>query len=210
MNKTAVLVKEWAEFEERYPEATIEDFCRFFLISKREKEKQGFLGGIVPPDLESILAKIMGRIAKLHMAYAAPALKECGINNFEDFMFLNSVYKLREPRKTEVIYQNFNELSSGLLIIDRLKKSGFITEENDKEDKRSKRLKTTEAGVEILKKCYGRMFDLNKLFFNDISVDDMQLCIQLITPVEVKFSALWLQHKGKSFGEIQQELAGNE
>jgi DNA-binding MarR family transcriptional regulator len=204
MNQTAELVKLWAEYEATHKDSGIADFCHFYLTKTREQKKDAdFLGGIVPPDLQSQMAKMIGRIAKLHMSRAIQVLKECGINNFEDFMFLNSVLKLKEPRKTEVIYQNFIELSSGLLIIDRLIKSGHINEENDKEDRRSKRLKITKKGKDILSKCYKRMFELNKEYFSMIPPDDIQLCIQLLAPVERRHASTWLQNKGIQAGADQ-------
>jgi hypothetical protein len=45
-----------------------------------------------------------------------------------------------KPLTAEVIYANFNELSSGLLILDRLKKAGLTVEKADNKDKRINRL----------------------------------------------------------------------
>jgi DNA-binding MarR family transcriptional regulator len=198
MNKTVDLVNHWAVFEKGHPDAEILDFCRYMLVKEREdKEDQEFLGGAVPPDLYSKFAKLIGRITKIHAGLSLPVLKEHGISSFEDFAFLNSVYKLEQPRKTDVINTNFIELSSGLLIIDRLKKNGWISEKGDEVDKRSKRLSILPKGKKVLELVYKRMAELNQQCFGNILDDDIMLCIQLIAPVEAALITSWLKSRGR-------------
>jgi DNA-binding MarR family transcriptional regulator len=198
MNRTVDLVNQWAVFEKDHPDAGILDFCRYMLVKEREdKENQEFLGGAVPPDLHSKFAKLIGRITKIHAVLSLPVLKEHGISSFEDFAFLNSVYKLEQPRKTDVINTNFIELSSGLLIIERLKKNGWISEKGDEFDKRSKRLSILPKGEKVLELVYKRMAELNQQCFGDIPDDDIVLCIQLIAPVEAALMTSWLKSRGR-------------
>ena len=203
MNKTAELVVRWSEYEIYHPEAGIEEFCLHYLTTEREKEQQlKFSGSVVPPELSSILVKMIGRLVKLHSAYALKAIKECGINNFDDFVYLNTISVNNCPKKTQVIYSNFNELSSGLLILSRLKKMELIREQQDEEDKRSKRLFTTEKGEKTLKECYQKMNSINQLFFKEMPEDDIRLCIQLLSRTESKFSEKWMLDKEKSFKNL--------
>jgi len=74
---------------------------------------------------------MIGRLSKLHNTYAVIALKECGLNNLDEFLYLNSIGNAEAPKKTTVIYANFNELSSGLLILGRMMKKGLIVEATD-------------------------------------------------------------------------------
>jgi DNA-binding MarR family transcriptional regulator len=198
MNKTVDLVNHWAAFEKAHPQAEILDFCRYMLTKKSEdKPYSDFLGGAIPPDLHSKLAKLIGRITKIHIVLSLPILKEHGINSFEDFAFLNSILKLENPRKTDVITSNFIELSSGLLIIDRLRKNGWISEKDDEIDRRSKRLLISAKGKKVLEKVYERMAELNLQCFGSIPDDDIMLCIQLMSPIESALTDSWLKSKGK-------------
>ena len=203
MNKTVELVNAWAQYESAHPKATINDFCHAYIMNKKvdEKSKKAF-AGIIPPDTYSKIAKILGRISKLHSAYAVITLKECGLNNFDEFLYMSSIANTETPKKTKVIYDNFNELSSGLLILDRLNKKGFVVEEEDKSDKRSKRLKLSKKGTALLTKCYQQMGILNQWFFKAVSKEDIDLCIHLLSDVEVDYSSRWLEDKGKSFEEL--------
>lgn len=206
MNKTVELVNAWGEYEAAHPTAGIDDFCHAYIMSKRagEKNKKAF-AGIVPPDSYSKIAKLVGRIGKLHSAYAVVVLKDCGLNSMDEFLYLSSIAKTGTPRKTKVIYENFNELSSGLLILERLKVKGLLTEEEDEEDKRSKRLKLTKKGNALLNRCYKQMGTLNEWFFKTISKEDIDLCIHLLQNIEIDFSERWFDDKGKT----AKQLMGN-
>jgi hypothetical protein len=42
----------------------------------------------------------------------------------------------------------------------------------------------------------------------ELSEDDKQLCIQLLKNIEIKFSKVWQQHKGKPFDEVYENVMG--
>jgi len=199
MNKTVELVNAWSEYEKAHPNATIDDFCHSYIMEKKVIEKSELVfAGNVPPDNPSKIAKMIGRIAKLHNTYAVIILKECGLTSFDEFLYLNSIANAKTPRKTKVIYENFNELSSGLLILERLIKKNFVIEEENEGDKRSKLLKLSRKGTTLLTKCYQQMEILNEWFFKSIPKEDIDLCVHLLSDVEAKFASRWLTDKVKS------------
>lgn len=208
IDKTVTLLNQWAEFLSRNPGAELEDFHRYKLIEQKQaRQQQGEVAdGILPPEANLLLIKLLHRIDRLYLEYAEVAIEGTGIHHFEEFLFLNAVAHLQEPRKTEVITHTITRLSSGLLIIERLKKYGYIAESDDEEDKRSKRVELTPSGQMVLQNCYEQTSQLGKLFFSDLTEEDMLLCIQLLKSVEIKFSQLWPKHKGKTFEMIQAEM----
>jgi len=203
MNKTVDLVTEWGAFEERHPGADIGDFCRHYLISQREKDRHIPLeGGDIPWHPNGLLLKLMGRISKLNAIFAAKALEGTGVDQLEEFGMLLTVRRLGNPRKTEIIYANIFELSSGTDMLNRLRNKGFVKEHEDKEDKRSKRVSLTAAGGKVIDKCAERMMKCAGMMLAEMNEEDVKLCTQLLKNVEIKFAALWQQHKGNSFDEI--------
>jgi len=209
MNKTVELVNAWGTFEEKHPQGNIEDFCRHYLAGKQEKKIDGpMVGGVVPPLPAGLLLKLIGRIHKLNMFYANMALKGTELNQIEEFGMLLTVAQEKNPRKTDVIYANLFELSSGTDMLTRLKSRGLIREYDDKEDKRSKRIELTPKAEKVIDKCFGRVRKMAQMMLHDLSDDDKELCIQLLKNVEIKFSALWPKHKGRSFEEVYKEVVG--
>ena len=137
-----------------------------------------------------------------------PSPRSCGLSGFEDFFYLNDIHANHRPKKTEVINANFHELSSGLLILDRLKKNGLIVEMPDEKDKRSKRLTLTKKGLNVLRDCHARLETINGLFFKEMSEEDMMLCIQLLSATESRYSLKWIEDKKKSFSELLRSTEG--
>ncbi|MEH6305898.1 winged helix DNA-binding protein [Olivibacter sp. CPCC 100613] len=208
MNKTVELVNHWGEFEKKHPEGSIADFCRYFLAQQdKEEELEGLLvGGVVPYFREGLLLKIIGRISKLNMAYANIALKETGLNQIEEFGILQTIKQEKSPRKTEVIYANLFELSSGTDMMNRLQKRGLIKEYADKEDRRSKRVELTAKGENTAELSEARIKKNAAMLLNSLTADDQELCIQLLKGVEVRLSEHWQKQKGKNFDAIYNEL----
>ncbi len=198
MNKTVELINLWAKYEEDNPKAEISQFCQAYLVNQEQRTKKiEFWQSPLPPDSASLLIKLLGRIAKLHNQYVMGAFANCGINNFEEFLYLNSISTTPNLKKTDVILANFNELSSGLLILDRLKKAKLIVEQNDELDKRTKRLAMTKEGASVLTACYQKLNDVNEMCFSGLAEEQVKLCIQLLQPVEASLAKKWLAGKKK-------------
>lgn len=206
-NKTVELVNLWAQFEARYPDGDIEDFCRYTLIHQRESKQSGeMMGGIIPPVPHAVLLKLIGRIHKINAAYGSAALEGTGLNQLEEMGMLLTIYQLKNPRKTEVIYSNLMELSSGTDMLNRLKNRGYLSETADKEDKRSKRLKLTPAGMAVIERAAVRLERNAGMMTRDMPQEDQQLCIQLLRNMEIRMAARWVQDKGRPFDEVYKEL----
>jgi len=208
MNKAVELINEWGAFDTQYPDGSIEEFCRYYLASKKEKGDRKPLpkGKFLPVSTDGVLMRLIGRIFKLHAIYTAAAMEGTGINTVDEYSLLNTVHQLDEPRKTEAIYASLQELSTGTDMLARLQKLGYLTEYADKEDKRSKRLKVTPKGEKVLVTCRKRMSQLAEIMFHDLNEDDKMLCFQLLKGVETKFAGIWQSHKGKAFDDIYKEI----
>ena len=210
MNKTIELVNEWGRFEEKHPNGSIADFCRYFLAHQdKGPEHEGTLvGGVVPYLKEGLLLKIIGRISKLNMLYANIALKGTGLNQIEEFGILQTIRQEKSPRKTDVIYANLFELSSGTDMLNRMQKRGLITEYADEHDKRSKRLELTGKGEKVATQSSEQIKKNAIMLMHTLAGDDQELCIQLLKGIEIKLSEQWQKHKGKDFAEIYAGLIG--
>jgi DNA-binding MarR family transcriptional regulator len=207
MNRTVELVNLWAAFEEKYPKGSLEDFFRYQLVSRREKGSSGKLvGGIIPTNTPGLMFKIIGRLARLHSMYSNMALAGTGVNQIEEFGMLLTIELQVNPRKTEVIYDNLMELSSGTDMVNRLIKRGFVTEHNDKEDKRAKRLQLTATGAKAIVKSKEKIIKMVGMMAIDMETEDQLLCIQLLKELEIKFSERWQKDKASTFEEVYKDV----
>ncbi len=91
-------------------------------------------------------------------------------------------------------------------MLNRMKKRGLIREYDDKEDKRSKRIELTPKGEKVVDVCSKRIKKNAMLMTHALRDDDKELCVQLLKSIEIEFSALWPQHRGKPFEEVYQSV----
>lgn len=208
MNKAVELITELAEFDKKHPKGSLEDFCRHYLMRKSEKKTQApasplWKSGV---SVDFKLMRLVGRIAKLHSIYSAKAAEGTGIKSSDEFSLLNAIDNLNEPRKTEAIYTALFELSTGIDMLNRLKKIDYISEYDDKEDKRSKRVKITPRGYKALEVCRKNMAQLAEMEFYDLSADEKKICIQLLSSVDIKFASLWQSHRNTAFADIYKSI----
>ncbi|KAA2241890.1 hypothetical protein F0L74_18695 [Chitinophaga agrisoli] len=205
MNKTVELVRLWGEYERQYPDATIEDFCRSQLVDAVKAQKVKETAWQMRPDLNGALVKLISRIGRFHIIYTNKALEGTGLDQIEEFGIMVSIFNQQHPIKSEVIFGNMLELSSGTNILTRLKNRALIDEYDDEEDKRVKRLQLTVAGEQVLKAAKQQLLKVVGMLVQDLTDDDKQLCLQLLGPIDTRFSAVLQKQKNKTFEEIYKE-----
>jgi len=211
VNQTVELVKLWGAYEARHPNASIEDFCRYQLAQSVKVKKENYEAPEdgLRPDLNGQLVILIRRIGKFHIAYSNKALEGTGLDQMEEFGILVTIYNQKNPIKSEAIYNNIMELSSGTNMLIRLKKRGLVSEYDDEQDKRVKRLKLTDKGETTLLKAKDVVLKVAHMMVNDLSDEDKRLCIQLLTPIDQRFSGLFQKQRNKAFEEIYRKIYGN-
>lgn len=209
MHNLVQLVNEYAAFSEQHPEAGLEDFCRYFLTRQRESgDRLVMSDGIVPPQANNQLTKLLGRIMLIFNIYSRIALNETRVKNIESFGMLNVLQHGGEMRKSDVVNHLMMELSTGTDILNRLIWDGLAAERTDAGDRRSKLISITPKGREILYECYGPMSKVGEILFGDMADDDKKLVVQLLTPVEVKHAKTVLEQKNKTLKEVYRNVVG--
>jgi len=208
VNKTVELVQLWGAFEEQHPEATLFDFFRHQLTATIKEEKPIAPEWQLLPDINGQLVILIRKIGKFHVMYSNKALEGTGLEQIEEFGILVIIFNKKNPIKSEVIYDNLLELSSGTNMLIRLKKRGMISEYADEEDKRVKRLRLTSKGAETLIDAKVKILKVAGMMVHGLTEEDKQLCIQLLNPINTKFSGIFQKHKNKPFEDTYKEIMG--
>ena len=207
MNNTVELVNLWAAFEEKHPDASLADFFRAQSAEQAAKpDSVAKSAGKILPDADGRLMILIRKIGKYHVAYSNKALEGTGLNQVEEFGILVSIFNSGNPTKSEVIFSNLMELSSGANMLNRLAARGLLTEYEDSEDKRIKRLKLTEKGQKLLLGAKDGVIKAAELMMHPLNIEEKELCIKLLTPVYDRFSGTFQKNKNKSFAQICQEF----
>ena len=210
MNKTVELVKLWGEYEAQYPDCTLEDFFHHQLSTATKDDNRTVPDWQLRPDLNGQLMIMIRRIGRYHMVYSGKALEGTNLDQIEEFGILVTIHNQVNPIKSQAIYNNIIELSSGTNMLNRLKKRGLINEYADEEDKRVKRLKLTEKGEETLNIAKVRVLKAAQMMVNVISNDDKQLCLNLLAPVNDYFAKMFQKQKNRPFDDVFREVTGKD
>src|SRR4051794_37473774 len=117
MNQTVELVRLWGEYEKEHPNGTIESFCRHILAGSIKKEKKVQPEWQIHPDTNGALIKLISRIGKFQEIYSKKALAGTGLDQIEEFGMMVAIFNLKNPIKSEAIFTNMLELSSGTNIL---------------------------------------------------------------------------------------------
>ncbi|RCH54664.1 hypothetical protein DJ568_12660 [Mucilaginibacter hurinus] len=205
MEETVKLVNRWAEFRKVYANGTLEEFYRFELA----KRDTGALASehIKGNDPQSTDNRFMKVIARLHLSYNVYlriALKDTPLAAIEKFSFLAALNVIGESNKTQVINYAMMEMSTGSDILNRLIKDQFITQRNDPGDKRSKLIKITEKGFEVLQQCFERTAMVRSVLLEGLTEDEEKICVQILYPIQEKHTKLAVENKNKTIEEILQ------
>ena len=200
MNKTFEVVKAWAEFEEKYPKGSIEDFCRLYL--KQPKKIMNSDEICEDCNKQFDLSRTINQLSRLWMYFTQNAIRVFDVSNFDEFVFLYTVDAIKEIRKKDLIYMHFIEISSGLLIIDRLIQKDMLKEAIHSKDKRAKLLTITKKGKKVLAKSREAINKVAKEMYANMPENDMLLCTQLLLPVQNMNAQKWHQSKGFELPEI--------
>ena len=177
-SKIVELVNLWAEYEEKNPNLTIEEFCVSYLAEHspppvHEADNKG-----IP--LNGQIAGLIGKMNKYASMYCKKALAHVGMDNIEDWVYLISLHDMGTPKKSELIYEMVSEFPSGIDIIKRLVKSDLVEEFPDEQDKRSKRLKITQKGTEVLAQSFPYMTKVGSMAFDTMTEGEKILVLNVL------------------------------
>lgn len=99
---------------------------------------------------ESVISTQLIHLNRYAKTYSKSAIFNSEFKTQEEFIYLINLKSFGSMTKMELIKKNIQDKSSGILIINRLIKQGWVEQTNSQTDKRTKVLKITEKGLETL------------------------------------------------------------
>ena len=129
-------------------------------------------------DMElSFLLTLQNRYYK---TYAKEALNDSDLSSPEGFSFLYHLNLVDSYRKMELIKIHHLEPPSGIEVLKRLLKRGFIEEFDDPDDGRAKRICITESGRRKIKEILPRMEQVFSRMSADMSISEKMHVISFL------------------------------
>jgi len=165
---------------------------------KEEFLTEQFVQNKVATDI-SILVSLLFRYAKI---YIKKALKDSKINSADEFSFLITLLTYESLSKQELINLQVMEKTSGIEIINRLIKKGFICQFDDESDRRSKRIKITVDGRNELVVVLPQMDMVSKIIAGKLTNEEQRMLIYLLRKLDDFHNNIFFNQKNANLKDL--------
>jgi len=210
MKEITKLVNEWDTFENEHPDSTIEDFCQYYIVRKKQQEVNNpIVAEGMLPEIEAALGRLFGRLNAINAWYFKHSTGRDRDVDLVSFGLLNSVYIKKETQKSEAINRIFMEFSSGNDMLARLKKKGLIKERNDPNDKRAKLVKLTSKGQKAILSYRHDLARIAQFMYGEMNNDEKKVILSLLSNIELKHTVMISENRSQDFWELIQSEKTN-
>ncbi len=138
---------------------------------------QGKQEGRSPESVISTLIVHMNRFAK---TYSKAAIIGSEFSSQEDFIYLINLKAFGEMSKMELIKRNVHEKPTGMQVINRLIRKGWVMQKMDTSDKRSKILSISTKGLSVLENQMDKIRKASKIVAGDLTHNEKMELIRLL------------------------------
>lgn len=146
------------------------------------------------PVLQTYVAHMATKAHRYFRGYVKRVFDSTPLLNFDDFITLAILAEGGSLTKTHLVEMTINEKTSGMLVIKRLIDSGFVAQTEDQQDKRTRRITVTPAGMAALRAAQPGMNQATSLFIGDLSEDEQRQLSSLLTRLDKFHEPIYLAH----------------
>jgi len=153
-------------------------------------------------DLDQKLSQVMFHLFRMMKIYIKKALENLDLTSTEDFYFLAMLSHRHSMKKSELVYENILEMPSGIEVIKRLLRHQLIIDYPDPDDKRSKRVKITKKGMNVVRHSMKNMSKASQIMFASLTNEQKLHLLTLIQPLYEHHLSLFKTDKDKTLKEL--------
>jgi len=215
-NSIKRLIELWDAYEEETDQQELLEFAEWLTLRLKEKPELNLklskkrLKNEEPENIalfkgfgEPIrFLEYTSRISRLHDFYIKKFFCDLPINNRLEYLFLYTVSKKREAKKTELINIHLIDYTTGMDTIKRLVNNGLLKEMPDETDKRAKLLVITSEGEQVLELSGKKISDEIHMFLACISMNKWKKTLSVFEEINEFHSGIYQTHNDKTPAEL--------
>jgi DNA-binding MarR family transcriptional regulator len=134
--------------------------------------------------VDNAIARLVIYMSRYAKSYIKKALDGTPLQSGEDFTCLAILLTHQSLTKTELINRNIQEKTSGTEVIRRLLAAGLVTQWDDPEDRRGKRVAITDDGRALLYRVFSDMNHVGKIVTGKLSLAEKLTLQYLLQKLE--------------------------
>ncbi len=162
---------------------TLTDFKRWIAFnyqSENEEMEPYWEGKEKGRSAESVINTLIVHMNRYARSYSKSAIFGSDFSTQEDFIYLINLKAFGEMTKMELIKKNVQEKPVGMQIINRLLAKGWVNQFDSKVDKRSKVLKITDKGLEVLETQMDKIRAATTIVTGNLTTNEKMELIRLL------------------------------
>lgn len=155
----------------------------------------------------SILVSLLYRYAKM---YSRKAMKESGLKSVDEFALLITLMTHDTISKQELIKEQVLEKTSGIEIVNRLIRQGFVEQFDGEKDRRSKLLRITPEGRREIIQILPRMNQVSKIVVGNLTQTEQNLLTFLMRKLDHFHNDIFMNDKDAGLEDILLKITPSE
>ena len=191
--------------ENIYPD-DIEGFKRWINVKYNSQEMESepyWEGKESGRSAESVISTLIVHMNRYAKSYSKSAIYGSDFSSQKDFIYLINLKAFGEMTKMDLIKKNVHEKPAGMQIINRLISQGWVNQTDSEIDKRSKVLKISFKGLNVLENQMDRIRKATEIVTGDLNHPEKMELIKLLNKLN-KF------HQRIYYKNIETEYLLNE
>lgn len=150
----------------------------------------------------NLISRLLSLSYRYTKEYSKKGLIGSELQSLEEFSYMIALLAYKDLTKTELIQKNAMVKTSGIEIIKRLLKKGFIHQFIDDSDKRSRRVAVTPEGMAEMRKVFPRMQMVSDVIKGNLNSSEQKTLIFLLQKLTAYHKDIFINHFDKDLSEI--------
>lgn len=154
-----------------------------------------------------VISKYLIYLYRYARGYIKKGIEGSGLSTPDDFTYLITLLGTGSMTKTELIEQSVHEKTSGMEVIRRLLEAGWITQEDDPQDRRSKRISLTPAGRMLVIGLLDNMRKVTQIIRGNLTAEEEFQLATLLHKLEHFHRPLYIHERDATLDELVDRTA---
>lgn len=129
---------------------------------------------------ESVISTMLVHLSKYAKMYSKSVILDSPFSTQEEFIYLINLKAFGALSKMELIRMNIQDKPTGMQIINRLIKQGWVIQTDSETDKRSKLIEISPEGMDTLQGQMSKIRQATKIVSGDLSLNEKLELIRLL------------------------------
>jgi MarR family transcriptional regulator, lower aerobic nicotinate degradation pathway regulator len=166
------------------------DFAQWLAIKTNSNIAQQTQGGA-----EAGLGELVASMYRYAKLYSKKAMEGTPLSSTDDFGYLINLFVHGEMSKTDLIAHNIHEKPTGMEIIKRLIKQGFLSQLDDPTDGRSLLVNITDSGRQVLFQLLGQMRKVETIAQGKLNQQEQASLLYLLRKLHIFHNKIYKTEK---------------